>query len=128
MQKLRFIIPVLSLSVSLSCLADTCPPIDSIDFDYPPPGWTVLIPPIIEDQTYHFSKAVHSLNATFYYQQVICVYMTCESLGCPFVELLSEGTYEHPDQKVSPWDARATVGFTLVCAPSSHDPEVCVFD
>jgi hypothetical protein len=128
MQKLRLIIPLLALYVSLSCHAETCPPIDSIDFDYPPPGWGVLIPPIIEDQEYHFGKAVHSLNANFYYKQVICVYQVCESLGCPFVELISENTYEHPDQKKSPWDTRATVGFTLVCAPSGHDPEICQFD
>lgn len=128
MQKLRLIIPLLALHVSLSCYADTCPPVDTIDLNNPPAGWNVLLPPIIDGQTYHFGKAVHSLNISFFYQQVICVYEACATLGCPAFELLSESIYTSPEQKTSPWDARPSVRDTLVCAPASHDPKVCVFD
>jgi hypothetical protein len=124
----RLIILLIALTVSLSSRADTCPPVDQIDLNNPPPGWQVLVPPVVDDEQYYFGKAIHSLNGGFFYGQVLCVYETCGSFGCPAFELLSEGTYKKPNAPDKIWSGRSIIVDTLTCAPANHDPSVCTFE
>lgn len=119
---------LITAGVSLSSYAATCPPVNQVDPENPPMGWTLLIPPQLEDQIYHFGKAVLSLNGNFFYGQVLCTYETCTQLGCPMYVLLSDETFTSPTSNASPWNARPMVVDTLVCAPADHDPSKCVFE
>jgi hypothetical protein len=125
--KTRLMITLITAAVSLSAYADTCPPVDSFDPHTPPAGWSLLLPPIVEGQKYHFDKAIHSLNGNFYYQQIICVYDTCPSMGCPAIELLSNNTYTQPDSAAAPWNAKTPISYTFACQPADNDPSKCVF-
>jgi hypothetical protein len=125
--KKRLIITLIALSVSLSGMAATCPPADGLNPGQLPAGWSILVAPIIQGQTYHFGKAIHSLNGNFNYQQVICQYQTCPSFGCPAFTIISTGTFQYPESNAAPWDARPVIGSTLVCFPPNHDPSVCIF-
>ena len=120
-------ITLISAAVSLSGNAETCPPVSSFDPHVPPAGWTLLLPPIVEGQKYHFDKAIHSLNGSFYYQQILCVYDTCASLGCPAIELLSNSTFEQPDSNKAPWDASSPISHTFACQPADNNPSHCDF-
>lgn len=115
------------LCVTNISYADTCPDINGLDPFHPPTGWTLNVPPIIEGQTYYFGEAIHSLNGSFYYQQVICKYQACASAFCPAFSLLSNKQYITPKTKTSPWDALSKIAFTLTCRPTNNDPTSCVF-
>lgn len=123
----RLIILLITSCVSLSSHAETCPAADTLDPAHPPAGWSILVPPIFEDQEYHFGKAIHSLNGSFYYLQVICEYETCPTFGCPKYSIISTNTYETPNTNATPWHTRPVIGFTFVCQPPNHDPAVCIF-
>jgi hypothetical protein len=125
--KKRLIITLIALSVSLSGMAATCPPAEGLDLKRLPTGWNILVAPIFQGQTYHFGKATHSLNGSFYYQQVICQYQTCSSFGCPAFTIVSNGTFQYPESDAAPWDARPVIRPSLVCFPPNHDPSVCIF-
>jgi hypothetical protein len=125
--KNRLIILLITLSVSLSSHAATCPPAETLDPEHPPMGWSLLAPPIFEDQHYHFGKAVHSLNGSFYYLQVICEYETCPTFGCPKFSILSADTYETPNTDAAPWQTKPVIGYTVVCQPPNHDSFACSF-
>lgn len=125
MKKLR--IASLLCFVNL-CYADTCPDIKGLDPFHPPAGWTLNIPPILEGESYYFNEAIHSLNGSFYYLQVICKYQTfCPSNFCPAFSLLSNKQYVMPKTKSPPWDATSKLGFTLTCRPDDNNPANCVF-
>jgi hypothetical protein len=115
------------LLASPTIFADNCPDIKGLDPLHPPSGWTLNIPPIVEDQTYYFSEAIHSLNGSFYYQQVMCIYKACDSAFCPAFSLLSNTTYTSPILNSPPWDAKSRIAFTLTCKPEDHHPSRCVF-
>jgi hypothetical protein len=124
----RHIILLIALTVSLSCHAQTCPPVDSINIANPPAGWKVLLPPQVADEVYHFGKAIHSLNMAFFFKQVICEYETANSFLAPAFSLISEKQYEKPSFITETWDQPAIVANTLMCAPDDHDPALCVFE
>ena len=129
MMKKIFIL-LLTLLACRSSLADTCPAVGSFTFSAPPPGWTFLVLPIepsIGMENYSFSSAIHSLNGTFYYKQVICRYDVCPSFLCPAFTLISNKTYEQPGEVRAPWNHRSVIAFTLTCMPGDHDPAHCVF-
>jgi len=115
------------LWLSNSGYADTCPGINGLDPFHPPAGWTLNVPPIVEGQTYHFGEAIHSLNGSFYYQQVICKYQVCASAFCPAFSLLSNKQYDMPKTKTPPWNTSSRIAFTLTCRPDDNDPTHCVF-
>jgi hypothetical protein len=124
----RLLILLIALLVSVAARAQTCPPINEINIANPPVGWKLLLPPQIEGQTYHFGKAIHSLNGSFFYGQVICEYETCNSFDCPAIELLSDATYAKPYSIGGNWTQRANIAETIMCAPANHDPALCVFE
>jgi hypothetical protein len=124
----RHIILLIGLTVSLSCGAQTCPPVNTINITHPPAGWKVLVPPQIEDQEYHFGKAIHSLNMSFFFKQVICEYETADSFLAPSFSLLSDKPYEKPSYLTEDWNQPAIIAETLMCAPDDHDPSHCVFE
>jgi hypothetical protein len=129
--KNRLIILLIAAAVSLSSHAATCPPIAQLDPENLPMGWSMLIPPQLEDQTYHFGKAVHSLNMNFFYGQILCTYEayeTCPTFLCPMFVIVSDEVYEQPTSTAAPWNTRPQVVSTLVCQPANHDPSVCVFE
>jgi hypothetical protein len=126
--EMRLIITLILLAVSLSSFADTCPRIIDINIHQPPKGWSMLIPPVIEGQSYYFDRAIHSLNGSFYYGQVICEYRSCGSFACPAFELLSDAVYINPEAKTPPWDDWPVIAQTLVCAPKDNDPAHCIFE
>lgn len=115
------------LSILRISYADTCPDIKGLDPLHPPSGWTLNVPPIFEEQDYYFGEAIHSLNASFYYQQVICKYQACASAFCPAFSLLSNKPYVFPKTKSPPWDAASRIAFTLTCKPENNDPRSCIF-
>jgi hypothetical protein len=107
--------------------ADTCPPALGLIPQSPPAGWSLLLPPVLEGQRYEFGAAIHSLNGAYYYGQVICKYETCPSHFCPAFALISDKTYDFPNTKTPPWNARSVLAFTFTCLAPDHDPEHCVF-
>lgn len=107
--------------------ASVCPSIGDFEPTRPPPGWSLLVPPIISGETYYFVEAVHSLNISFYFKQVICKYAACSTSFCPAFGLLSDATFELPNTKLPPWHATSTIGGTLTCRPLNHDPSICIF-
>ncbi len=113
--------------VSNKAFAETCPDIQTFDPLHPPAGWTLNVPPIIEDQSYYFGEAIHSLNGSFYFKQVICKYQACDSAFCPAFSLLSKGQYAYPNAKISPWDVVSRIAYTFTCHPIDHDPSKCNF-
>jgi len=118
---------ILFLAGSLSW-ADTCPRIQDLHADHAPQGWTFLIPPSESSlEGYRFSSAIHSLNAYFYYLQVICRYDSCPSMFCPAFTLISNDTYELPNKNSPPWNHRSVLNRTLTCMPADHDPAHCQF-
>lgn len=122
------ILAVIFYLASASSFADTCPPIHELKATLPPPaGWTYLLGPDQALESYHFSSAIHSLNGSFYYEQVICRYAVCPSFGCPAFTLLSTKTYEEPNEARAPWDSRSVLKYTLTCMPGDHNPHHCVF-
>jgi len=121
------IIFIVMLMKIIPIYADTCPPIQDFTPTKPPVGWILIMPPILDDPKYYFGSAIHSLNGSFYYQQVICKYEACPSEYCPAFALLSTSTYAYPNTKTPPWDARSRLRFTLTCMPSDHDPSHCIF-
>lgn len=118
---------ILSILASKIVLADTCPSAKGLDPMSPPAGWKLLLPPILENQKYHFGAAIHSLNGAYYYEQVICKYEACPSHFCPAFALISEKTYEYPNTKAAPWNERSVLGYTFTCISPDHDPTQCVF-
>jgi hypothetical protein len=122
----KILIMLLSVMGSFA-QADTCPPAKGLDLMHPPAGWKLLLPPAIEGQRYEFGAAIHSLNGAYYYEQVICKYESCPSHFCPAFALISDKTYQHPNTKAAPWDARSVLGFTFTCISPEHDPAHCVF-
>ena len=123
---IRLFILLALLLTSTSNFAATCPSADGLDPRHPPAGWELQVPPIFEGQTYYFDEAIHSLNANFYYQQVICKYVACPS-PCPAFSLLSTQTFTKPDADYAPWDARSRILNTLTCRPADHSTSRCVF-
>jgi hypothetical protein len=107
-------------------MADACPPISDLkNPNDPPAGWKILVPPVLTEEDYYFSEAVHSLNGSFYYKQVICKY-ACPMNSCAFA-IISTKTYELPNTKMPPWHYPSTIGATLTCRPPSHQPDICIF-
>jgi hypothetical protein len=125
--KTRLMITLITAAVSMSAQADTCPTADSFNPNTPPPGWNLLLPPVVQGKKYQFDKAIHSVNGNFYYQQIICVYDTCPSMGCPAIELLSNNTYTQPNSADAPWNAKTPIGNAYACQPADNDPAKCVF-
>ncbi|MES2217281.1 MAG: hypothetical protein V4501_02610 [Pseudomonadota bacterium] len=136
----RLIILLITLTVSLSCRAMTCPPVDQIDVNDPPLGWEILLPPKDDqDLNYHFKKAYRTIDFTTpeegsdfpvpypYNGQVICDYESCASYSCPFYELISDYYTESP-LKSPPWIKTSIFTNTWVCQPTNRDPGVCVFE
>lgn len=130
--KKRTMILLFGLCVSMENLsfADTCPPAEGLDPNHLPAGWSLIVPPIFPGETYVFGEAVHSLNISFYYKQVICKYQACEIAQpfCPAFGILSDKTYNLPTTKTPPWHYRSTIGYTLTCRPPGHDTSICIFD
>jgi|HubBroStandDraft_4_1064222.scaffolds.fasta_scaffold97944_2 hypothetical protein len=124
--KKLFTLFILLCALNMS-YADTCPDIKGLDPLHPPAGWTLNVPPIFEEQAYYFGEAIHSLNGSFYYQQVICKYQACASAFCPAFSLLSNKQYVNPKIKSAPWDVSSRIAFTLTCRPPNNDPTSCVF-
>lgn len=122
-----FFIFIILLFIPTISFADTCPEINGLDPFHPPSGWTLNVPPIIEGQTYYFGEAIHSLNGSFYYQQVICKYQACASAFCPAFSLLSDKQYITPKTKSPPWNAQSRIAFTLTCRPEDNNPKNCMF-
>lgn len=120
---------ILMFAASLNHLAnaDTCPPIRGLDPLKPPAGWTLLVPPVIAGETYYFGEAVHSLNGSFHYKNVICKYEACPTSFCPAFAILSDKQYELPNTRTPPWHYRSTISYTFTCRPADHDPSICVF-
>lgn len=114
--------------ISKAAIATTCPAVQDFDPMRPPSGWALLVPPVISGETYYFVEAVHSLNGSFYFKQVICKYASCSSAFCPAFALLSNAQYESPNSKLPPWHATSTIGATLTCRPLTHDPAICLFE
>jgi hypothetical protein len=112
----------------LPAYADTCPQIQDFTPTNPPPGWTLIMPPILDDQKYYFGSAIHSLNGSFYYLQVLCKYEACPSDFCPAFALLSNNAYNFPNTKTPPWNQRSRLKSTFTCTPPDHDPSHCVFN
>lgn len=106
---------------------DTCPSIQEIDPFNPPTGWTLQIPPIIDGQEYYFSEAIHSMNGSFYFKQVICKYQACASAFCPAFSLLSNKQYAKPNTNAPPWDTKSRIAFTFTCRPIDNNPTNCIF-
>ncbi|MES2217280.1 MAG: hypothetical protein V4501_02605 [Pseudomonadota bacterium] len=124
----RLLLLLITLIVSFSTQAATCPPVDQINIAKPPVGWKVLLPPQIEDQEYHFTKAIHSYNPNFFYQHVICVYEADESFFPPSFELISDATYAKPNTVTETWNEPAIIDQTIMCAPEDYDPMLCKFE
>ena len=123
------IITAICLFVSNHSLAATCPPIENLDFQNPPAGWTVLLPPFEDtNETFYFGSAIHSLNGSFYYKKVICEYETCPSWGCYKLEIISNATFENPNSTAAPWNHKPVIAHTLLCTPANHDPSACEFN
>jgi hypothetical protein len=116
-----------SVTVSSTSFADYCPPAQSINPQTPPAGWTLFLSPIFAGQNYYFVSAVHSLNPTYYQNQIFCHYETCPAFGCPNFTLLSNADYQQPTTNISPWDDYPQLANTLMCSPQNNDPTQCVF-
>ncbi len=127
MNYIKKIVVFFTVLLANTSFADTCPDINGLDPLHPPAGWTLNIPPIIEDQDYYFGEAIHSLNGSFYFKQVICKYQVCASAFCPAFSLLSNKQYEFPKTKSPPWDVQSRIAFTFTCRPEDNDPKHCVF-
>lgn len=125
--KNRLIIILIALSVSKLCSADICPLVQNLSPQTPPAGWTLFQSPMFAGQNYYFVSATHSLNPTFYPNQVLCHYETCPAFGCPNFTLLSNATYQAPANNTAPWNIFPAIVNTLVCAPPNNDPQQCIF-
>lgn len=130
--KKEVMIILISLCVSYPfnlALGETCPPVRQFPAPTTPPaGWTILIPAIFPGQNYHFARAVHSLNRTYYLLQTLCTY-ECgpDEKACSPFTILSNSQYRLPTTNTAPWNLQTQLVNTLACAPVDHDPLQCVF-
>lgn len=130
--KTRLMIIALFLSVSQISIADTCPIVENLNPEAPPGGWQLFISPMYQgpnpqEEVFYFKSATHSINPTYYSQQVFCQYETCPLQGCPNFTLISTITYMQPATNIAPWDVYPTIPNTVVCTPTNHDPYQCMF-
>jgi hypothetical protein len=107
--------------------ADTCPPAEGLNPYNLPIGWSLLLPPVIAGENYYFSEAIHSLNGSFYYKQIICKYAACPTSFCPAFGILSTKAYNLPNTKMPPWHSLSVIAFTFTCRPADHNPTICLF-
>ena len=82
----RLMIIALCVSVSQFSIADTCPIVEGLNPLAPPGGWELFVSPLYQgpnpqEEVFYFKSATHSLNPTYYSQQVFCQYETCSVVG-----------------------------------------------
>ena len=128
--KNRLIITFMLSFVSLSCLADTCPPIQGLDPNHPPAGWELGFSPYVPEANYYFGVASHSFMGNDDFKKIYCRYESCPGILCPAFTLISNRQYDQPyfiQNPPPPWNERSSSQFLISCRPGDNDPMHCVF-
>jgi len=128
--KNNLIITLMLSLVSLSCLADTCPPVEGLNPKRPPAGWELRPSPYFPESTYYFGLASHSFMGNDDFKKMYCRYEACPGMLCPAFTLVSNRQYNQPyfeQNPPPPWNARSASEYLITCQPGDNNPEHCVF-
>ncbi|MDR3491900.1 MAG: hypothetical protein P4M12_07670 [Gammaproteobacteria bacterium] len=125
------IITLMLSFVSLSSLADTCPPIQGLDPQHPPAGWEMRPSPYSPEEHYYFGIASHSFMGNEDFKKIYCRYEACPGILCPSFVLASTQQYDKPyfeQNPPAPWNTKSSSQFVINCRPGDNNPAHCVFE
>jgi hypothetical protein len=129
---MKQLILLLALLMSLSAMADSCPPAKGLNPNNPPSGWQYLPSPDTPDYNYEFFSAIHYFTLNPFFKKIVCTYTAEGAPGVltPRMLFISDKAYDQPffsRTPPSPWKWSRRSEYTVFCQADGNNPGVCVF-